>query len=60
MSKPWLSAEGIAVHPGVTKDTVYARRGMPAHKVDPLWKFQAEEVDDWVRKGRANTTTENH
>lgn len=54
MSEPWLSADDIAEHLGVTKDTIYAwisEKGMPAHKVGRLWKFQASEVDDWVRKG---------
>jgi len=52
----WLSADDIAVHLGVTKDTVYiwiAEKGMPAHKIGRLWKFQASEVDDWVRGGGA-------
>lgn len=54
MSEPWLSAEEIAAHLGVTKDTVYvwiADKAMPAHKVGRLWKFQAREVDSWVRGG---------
>ena len=58
MSQPWLSAEEIAAHLGVTKDTVYAwiaDRGMPAHKVGRLWKFQSDEVDEWVRRGGAAT-----
>ena len=47
--EPWLSADDIATHLGVTKDTVYAwiaEKGMPAHKLGRLWKFQAAEVDD--------------
>jgi hypothetical protein len=24
---------------------------MPAHKIGRLWKFQASEVDSWVRGG---------
>ena len=54
MSEPWLSAEEIATHLGVTKDTVYAwiaDKVMPAHKIGRLWKFQASEVDTWVRSG---------
>jgi excisionase family DNA binding protein len=54
MSEPWLSADDIAEHLGVTKDTVYpwiAEKRMPAHKVGRLWKFQASEVDAWVRGG---------
>lgn len=56
MSEPWLSADAIAVHLGVTKETVYtwiSERSMPAHKVGRLWKFQTEEVDTWVRSGGA-------
>lgn len=51
---PWLSADAIAAHLGVTKDTVYAwiaEKGMPAHKVGRLWKFQTSDVDEWVRNG---------
>ena len=60
MSEPWLSADDIAIHLGVTTDTVYswiAGRAMPAHKIGRLWKFQASEVDAWVRaRGRPITT----
>jgi excisionase family DNA binding protein len=54
MTEPWLSADDIAEHLGVTKDTVYAwiaEKDMPAHKIGRLWKFQASEVDAWVRSG---------
>ncbi|NLA29869.1 MAG: helix-turn-helix domain-containing protein [Propionibacterium sp.] len=56
MAEPWLSADGIAAHLGVTEDTVYtwiAGKGMPAHKVGRLWKFQASEIDEWGRRGSA-------
>lgn len=61
MSEPWLSADDISAHLGVTKDTVYAwiaDKAMPAHKVGRLWKFQASEVDNWVRSGGAETPDE--
>jgi excisionase family DNA binding protein len=58
MANAWLSADDIAVHLGVTKETVYAwisEKGLPAHKVGRLWKFQVSAVDDWVRSGGAAT-----
>lgn len=58
MTEPWLSADEIASHLGVSKDTVYAwisTQQMPAHKVGRLWKFQTSEVDEWVRQGGAST-----
>ena len=56
MAEPWLSADGIATHLGVTKCTVYTwivKKPLPTHKVGRLWKFQADEIDDWVRRGGA-------
>jgi excisionase family DNA binding protein len=61
VAEPWLSADDIAAHLGVTKDTVYtwiAEKAMPAHKVGRLWKFQASEIDDWVRAGAASSDAE--
>ncbi len=61
MSESWLSADDIAAHLGVTKDTVYtwiADNAMPAHKVGRLWKFQTSEVDEWVRGGGTAATEE--
>jgi len=56
VAEHWLSADDIAAHLGITKDTVYvwiAEKSMPAHKVGRLWKFQSSEVDEWVRSGGA-------
>ena len=56
VSDRWLSVEEMAKHLGVSKDTVYTwvnERGMPAHKIGKLWKFDKTEVDKWVRSGKA-------
>lgn len=61
MPEPWISADAIAVHLGVTKDTIYAwiaDKEMPAHKLGRLWKFQTSAVDEWVREGRASSKAE--
>jgi excisionase family DNA binding protein len=57
MESRWLSVDEIAAYLGIKPDTVYKwieRRNMPAHKVGRLWKFQATEIDEWVRSGGAS------
>ncbi len=56
-TEPWVTADHVAQHLGVAKDTVYRwreRKGLPAHRVGRLWKFQLSEVDEWVRAGGAD------
>lgn len=64
MSERWLSVEEIAEYLGVSKDSVYAwirGRNMPAHRIGRLWKFKAQEVDEWVKcQGAAENDDENH
>jgi len=55
-NEPWVPLEDIALHLGVSQDTVHRwirSREMPAHKVGRLWKFQISEVNEWVRAGKA-------
>jgi len=54
--EPWVTAIEVAEHLGIVKDTVYRWRehkGLPAHKIGRLWKFQLSEIDEWVRTGGA-------
>jgi excisionase family DNA binding protein len=54
----WLSVAEIATHLGVNPETVYdwiASRGMPAHRLGRLWRFQTDEVDEWVRSGKSGS-----
>lgn len=57
----WLSVDEIAVYLGVKRFTIYKwieRKSMPAHKVGSLWKFRKEEVNEWVRSGKASESAE--
>jgi excisionase family DNA binding protein len=59
-AEPWVTAEEVAKHLGVVKDTIYRWReckSLPAHKIGRLWKFQISEVDEWVRLGGADDAT---
>jgi excisionase family DNA binding protein len=58
MTEPWVSVEDLAKHLGVVKDSIYRwieRRALPAQRVGRLWKFKLSEVDEWVRRGGANS-----
>jgi len=57
MSDRWLSMDEIAVHLGVSEDTIHRWirvKEMPAHKLGRLWKFDKSEVDAWVRSGKGS------
>ena len=52
----WLSVDEIATHLGVGQETIYAwieKRDLPAHRVGCFWKFQKEDVDNWLKSGKA-------
>lgn len=58
MEDRWFSVDEIADHLGIKRDTVYkwiGERQMPGHKIGRLWKFNKQEVDEWVRSGGATT-----
>jgi excisionase family DNA binding protein len=62
VTEPWISAEVIAEHLGVTKDSIYtwiAKKDMPAHPVGRLWKFKVTEVDARVRQAGTDETSGN-
>ena len=59
MSRPerWYSLEEMAKHLGVSQDTIHRWiriKSMPAHKVGRLWKFDVNEVNKWVKSGKAS------
>ncbi|WP_163995867.1 helix-turn-helix domain-containing protein [Pyxidicoccus caerfyrddinensis] len=54
--EPWASADEVAKHLGIAKDTVYRwieSKSLPAHRVGRLWKFKLSQVDEWIEAGGA-------
>jgi len=52
----WKSVDEVAAHLQVRRETVYAwisDKNMPAHRVGRRWRFDMNEVDAWVRSGKA-------
>ncbi len=50
----WLTLEEAAQYLKMGKSTLYdlARKGnIPAHKMGRVWRFDAEELDSWLKSG---------
>lgn len=57
----WLTLEEAAEYLKMGKSTVYkfAREGrLPAHKAASAWRFDAAELDDWLKSGKLANPTE--
>jgi len=51
----WLTLEEAAKHLKIGKSTIYrlAREGdLPAHRMGRRWRFDAEELDKWLKAGK--------
>lgn len=56
----WLTIEEAAEHLKMGRSTMYklAQAGrIPGHKVGSAWRFDAAELDDWLKSGKAAVTT---
>ena len=56
MEDRWLSLKEITEYLGIRRETVYRwieQREMPGHRIGKLWKFKKDEVDIWVKSGKA-------
>ena len=56
MEDRWVSVDEIAAYLGVKPDTVYKwkrLKSMPHHKVGRLVKFKKDEIEKWVKTGKA-------
>lgn len=56
MEDRWLSVKEITEYLGIRRETLYKwieRKGMPGVRVGRIWRFKKEEVDAWLRSGKA-------
>lgn len=52
----WYSLKEVCEYLGVSRDTIFKWiefKEMPAHKMGRLWKFKLDEVDEWIKAGKA-------
>jgi len=51
----WLTLEEAAKHLKMGKSTLYdlaRKRSVPAHKMGREWRFDAAELDEWLKAGK--------
>ena len=56
MPERWCSTKEMCEYLGVSRDTLLTwinEKNMPASKVGRSWKFNASEVDAWIKSGNA-------
>jgi len=59
----WLTLEEAAKHLKIGKSTIYrlAREGdLPAHRMGRVWRFDARELDEWLKTGKLASTRDNN
>jgi excisionase family DNA binding protein len=52
----WVNLEEIAVHTGLSKDTIrnYIKKGViPFYRIGKQYKFKISEIDLWVESGKS-------
>jgi excisionase family DNA binding protein len=50
----WLDLDGLEAYLKIPKSTLYllAQQGrLPGHKIGRAWRFDQDEVDEWVKAG---------
>ena len=48
----WLSMKEVCAYSHISRDTVMnwiKKEGMPAHQKGRLWRFDVNEVDEWMK-----------
>ncbi len=48
----WLSMKEVCAYLHISRDTVMnwiKKEGMPAHQKGRLWRFDINEVDEWMK-----------
>ena len=53
----WLSTNSMFEYLHINRDTVMnwiKKEGMPAHQKGRLWRFDINEVDEWMKNSEAN------
>ena len=48
----WMSMKQLCAYLGISRDTATKwinNKGMPAHRIDRIWRFDKDEIDEWMK-----------
>lgn len=51
-AEKWLSMKQICTYLGISRDTAtkwIKNKDMPAHRIDRIYRFDKDEIDEWMR-----------
>lgn len=54
----WMSMKQVCEYLGISRDTVtkwMKNKSMPAHRIDRIWRFDKDEIDEWMRNNGKNS-----
>ncbi len=57
----WLSMNDVCKYLHISRDTVMnwiKKEGMPAHRKGRLWRFDINEVDEWMKNSETKNITD--
>ncbi len=57
----WLSMKEVCEYLRISRDTVMnwiKKEGMPAHQKGRLWRFDINEVDEWMKNNETEKVSE--
>ena len=48
----WMSMKQLCAYLGISRDTAtkwIKNKGIPAHQIDRIWRFDKNEIDEWMK-----------
>lgn len=57
----WLDLDQLAVYLRMPKSTLYKvlqRGDLPGHKIGKLWRFDRDEIDEYIKNGKKQVSRE--
>ena len=48
----WMSMKQLCAYLDISRDTAtkwIKNKGMPAHQIDRIWRFDKNEIDEWMK-----------